>query len=101
MARNEGEAALRDAVLLTAAGNDPGPAGKVFLAFKRVATRKPAFSSKAEAELADLLGLAWDGRLAAAVDHAEPHRLLRRAWSRPCMRCGRMPSRSPGCWPTC
>ncbi|WLS00837.1 DUF1403 family protein [Shinella sumterensis] len=71
MARNEGEAALRDAVLLTAAGNDPGPAGKVFLAFKRVATRKPAFSSKAEAELADLLGLAWDGRLAAAVDHAD------------------------------
>lgn len=71
MARNEDEAALRDAVLLTAAGNDPGPAGKVFLAFKRVATRNPAFSSKAVAELADLLGLAWNDRLTEAVDHAD------------------------------
>jgi hypothetical protein len=71
MGRSEDEAALRDAVLLTAAGDDPGPAGKVFLAFKRLATRKPAFSSKAVAELADLLGLAWDDRLTAAVDHAD------------------------------
>ena len=71
MGRGEDEAALRDAVLLTAAGDDPGPAGRVFLAFKRVATRKPAFSSKAVAELADLLGLAWDDRLTAAVDHAD------------------------------
>lgn len=29
--RNEDEAALRDAVLLTAVGGDPGPAGKLFL----------------------------------------------------------------------
>lgn len=71
MGRTEDEAALRDALLLTAAGDDPGPAGKVFLATKRVATRKPAFSSKAVAELADLLGLAWDDRLTAAVDHAD------------------------------
>ncbi|CAK7255743.1 protein of unknown function [Shinella sp. WSC3-e] len=54
---NEEEAGLRDAVLLTAVGDDPGPAGGVFLAYKRLATRKPAFSSKAVAELADLLGL--------------------------------------------
>ena len=60
MGRNEDEAALRDALLLTAAGDDPGPAGKVFLATKRLATRKAAFSSKAVAELADLLGLSWD-----------------------------------------
>jgi len=71
MGRNEDEAALRDAVLLTAAGGDPGPAGRVFLATKRLSTRKPAFSSKAVAELADLLGLAWDDRLTAAVDHAD------------------------------
>jgi hypothetical protein len=71
MGRGEDEAALRDAVLLTAAGDDPGPAGKVFLAFKRLSTRKPAFSSKAVAELADPLGLAWDDRLTAAVDHAD------------------------------
>jgi len=71
MGRSEDEPALRDAVLLTAAGGDPGPAGKVFLAYKRLSTRKPVFSSKAVAELADLLGLAWDDRLAVAVDYAD------------------------------
>ena len=71
MGRNEDEAALRDALLLTAAGDDPGPAGRVLLAYKKVSTRKPAFSSKAVAELADLLGLAWDDRLTTAVDHAD------------------------------
>jgi len=71
MGRSEDEAVLRDAVLLTAAGDDPGPAGRVFLAFKRFSARKPAFSSKAVAELADLLGLSWDERLTAAVDYAD------------------------------
>ena len=71
MGRSEDEATLRDALLLTATGDDPGPAGKVFLAYKRLSTRKPAFSSKAVAELADLLGLAWDDRLTAAVDNAD------------------------------
>ncbi len=71
MGRSEDEHALRDAILLTAIGHDPGPAGKVFLAYKRLATRKPAFSSKALAELADHLGLAWDERLAAAADLAD------------------------------
>lgn len=64
-------ARVADALLLTAVGDDPGPAGTVFLAYKRVCTRKSAFSSKAVAELADLLGLAWDDRLTAAVDHAD------------------------------
>ncbi|WP_434730622.1 DUF1403 family protein [Rhizobium binae] len=71
MGRNEDEHALRDAVLLTAVGDDPGPAGKVFSAYKRIATRKPGFSSKGVAELADLLGLAWGDGLAAAVDYAD------------------------------
>lgn len=70
MGRNEDEHALRDALLLAAPGDDPGPAGKVLLAYKRMAARKPSVSSKAVAELADLLGLSWDERLAAAVDHA-------------------------------
>ncbi len=71
MGRNEDEHALRDALLLTAAGGDPGPASRVFLAYKRFSARKPTFSSKAVAELADLLGLAWDQRLTEAVDHAD------------------------------
>lgn len=71
MGRKEDEAALRDAVLLTAAGDDPGPAGRVLLAYKRFSARKPGFSSKAVAELADLLGLVWDDRLTAAVYRAD------------------------------
>ena len=71
MGRTEDEHALRDAVLLTAASDDPGPAGKAFLAYKRVSARKPGFSSKHVGELAELLGLAWDEQLAAAVSHAD------------------------------
>ena len=71
MGRTEDEHALRDALLLSAVGDDPGPAGNVFLAYKRLSARKPAFSSKAVAELADLLGFARDDRLAEAVDRAD------------------------------
>ena len=71
MDRKEDKQALRDAVLLRAAGDDPGPAGRVFLAYQRLATRKPALSSKAIADLADRMGLARDDRLVAAVDHAD------------------------------
>lgn len=70
MGRNEDEHALRDAVLLTAAGDDPGPAGKVVLAFKRISTRKPAFSAKQVAEMADLFGLVWNEPLSTAVANA-------------------------------
>ncbi|MGV0879030.1 DUF1403 family protein [Martelella sp. FLE1502] len=63
--RNEDEQALRDAVLLTAPGDDPGPAGKIFLAYKRLAARKPGFSIKQVEDLTDLMGLAFDDQLAA------------------------------------
>ena len=69
--RNEDEAALRDAVLLTAAGDDPGPAGKMVLAYKRLATRKPGFAAKQVEDLADLMGLAFDDHLAAVPDLAD------------------------------
>lgn len=69
--RTEDEAALRDAVLLTSASDDPGPAGKLLLAFKRTAARKPAISTKLLAELADLLDLPSDDRLAGVVDQAD------------------------------
>lgn len=68
--RTEDEHALRDAVLLTLRGDDPGPAGKVFLAYKKVSVRKPGFSSKHVAELADLLGLVWNEPLSTAVANA-------------------------------
>ncbi|WP_432653361.1 DUF1403 family protein [Rhizobium leguminosarum] len=69
--RSEDERALRDALLLTAPGDDPGPAGKMFLGFQRLAGRKPGFSTKSVTEFADLLGLSWDARLAAVIDHAD------------------------------
>ncbi|MCH2396513.1 DUF1403 family protein, partial [Oceanibaculum sp.] len=68
--RNEDEQALRDAVLLTASGDDPGPAGKIFLAYKRFATRKPGFSIKQE-DLADLMGLAFDDPLETIPELAD------------------------------
>jgi hypothetical protein len=68
MGRTEDETGLRDAVLLTAVGDDPGPAGRVFLAYKKLANQKPGFSSKTVAELADLLGLAWDDGFASIPD---------------------------------
>jgi hypothetical protein len=55
--RNEEEKALRDAVLLTAPGDDPGPVGKVFLAFKRLAGKKRTIGSKTLEDLAGLMGL--------------------------------------------
>ena len=69
--RNEDEAALRDAVLLTAARDDPGPAGKVFLAYKRLATRKPGFAVKQVQDLADLMGIVSDDDLASIPELAD------------------------------
>lgn len=103
MGRTGDEAALRGAVLLTAAGDDSGPVGRVFLAHRRVCARKPAFSSKVVAELVDVLGLAGDDRLTAAVDlpstrcnPAGLRRSPRRTWSPPSRPPGRMRGRSAG-----
>jgi hypothetical protein len=73
MGYGEDEAALRDAVLLTGAGDDPDPAGRLLLAFKRLAARKPGFSSKSVAALTGSSGLDWDDRLTAASDLPVPH----------------------------
>lgn len=61
LGRNEAEHALRDAVLLTADGDDPGPAGAMVLAFQRLAAKKRTIGSKVLQELADLIGLRRDG----------------------------------------
>ena len=70
--RNEGEAALRDAVLLTADGDDPGPAGRMILAFQRLAMKKRTISSKILDDLTGLMGLPRDGisELADRFDNA-------------------------------
>ncbi|SON58509.1 hypothetical protein HDIA_P0100 (plasmid) [Hartmannibacter diazotrophicus] len=71
LGRREDEAAIRDAVLLTAPGDDPGPAGNAFWAFKKLGTRKPAVSTRVVKELADLLNVWWCDDLAAVADHAD------------------------------
>lgn len=59
LGRGEEENAIRDAVLLTAAGNDPGPAGKLFLATRMLVRRKGTITTPFVKELAVLLGMTW------------------------------------------
>ena len=59
--RNEEQAALRDAVLLTAEGDDPGPAGRLLLAFQKLAAKKRTINSKILEDLTGLMGLHRDG----------------------------------------
>jgi hypothetical protein len=59
--RNEKEAALRDAVLHTAPGDDPGPAGSMVLAFQKLAVKRRATGSKVLEDLVGLMGLRREG----------------------------------------
>jgi len=59
--RGEGEAALRDAVLLTAPGGDPGPTGAMVFAFQKLAAKTRPVSSNGLQELASLMGLRREG----------------------------------------
>ncbi len=68
LGRNEDEHALRDAVLLTTTGDDPGPAGKLFLATRMLARRTGTITTSVVKELADHFALRWDDDLAAVPD---------------------------------
>lgn len=68
LGRNEEESALRDAVLLTVAGDDPGPAGKLFLATRMLTRRSGPVTTSFVKEIADLFGLRWDDGLASIPD---------------------------------
>jgi hypothetical protein len=68
MGRNEDEQALRDAALLTSTGDDPGPAGNLFLAIQKVAGRTGGVRTAFMEELADLFALRWDDALASVPD---------------------------------
>ncbi len=69
--RTEGESALRDAQLFRSAGDDPGPAGKVLVAWRRLAGRSTNLDEEAMQSIADLLELKWDDALAEVVANAE------------------------------
>ncbi|MFK0333848.1 DUF1403 family protein [Rhizobium sp. NPDC090275] len=68
LGRNEDEHALRDAVLLTTTGDDPGPAGKLFLATRMLARRSGTITTSVVKELADHFALRWDDALAEVPD---------------------------------
>lgn len=69
--RNEDEHALRNGLLLTAAGDDPGPAGKLFLATRMLSRRSGTITTPFVEELAELLGVRWHDSLASIPDMAD------------------------------
>lgn len=62
--RTETEAQLRDAWHLRAPGVDPGPAGNIFGAWRRMASRSPALDEPVLRSITALLGLRWSEDLA-------------------------------------
>lgn len=68
LGRDEEENALRDAVLLTATGDDPGPAGKLFLATQMLARRSGAIGSPFIKALAESFGIRLDDGPAVIPD---------------------------------
>jgi hypothetical protein len=68
LGRAEEETAIRDAVLLTVAGDDPGPAGKLFLATRMLTRRSGPITTSFVKEVAELFGLGWDDGLASVPD---------------------------------
>lgn len=59
MRRTEDESALRDAWYLRQPGDDPGPAGQVLLAWRKLANRSPERAGDDLAAVAELLGITW------------------------------------------
>lgn len=68
LGHNEEEHAVRDAILLTAPGDNPGPAGRLFLATRMLTRRSGTVTSPLVKELADLFALRRDDGLAAIPD---------------------------------
>ena len=64
LGRREDEAALRDAWHWRPSGGDPGPAGRILAAWRRLAERSPELDEAALSAVAKLLGIAWSAELA-------------------------------------
>jgi hypothetical protein len=69
--RSEDEAALRDAFYWRQPGDALGPAGSIFLAWKRLASRAPSLDAARLRATADLLGLRWSAELATIVERVD------------------------------
>lgn len=66
--RTEDEAALRDAWYLRPVGGDPGPAGRIFEAWKRLANRSPGIDIAYLTATVGLLGLRWSDEFETLID---------------------------------
>jgi hypothetical protein len=70
--RREDEAALRDGHFLRGMGDDPGPAGHILMAWRRLASRTTGCDEELVRPIVEQhLGLQWDDALAEAVANAE------------------------------
>jgi hypothetical protein len=69
--RSEEEAMLRDSLLFRSVGDDPGPAGKVLLAWRRLAGRSKNLDEEAVRPVAELLDLKWDDALSEVIARTE------------------------------
>lgn len=58
--RDEHEAALRHAWMLRRGDDDPGPAGNVLAAWRRLAVQPPDIDTDSLAHIVEKLGLRWD-----------------------------------------
>ena len=68
MRRTEDESALRDAWYLRQTGDDPGPAGNVLLAWRKLAGRSVTQSVGDLRSVTDLLGITWTDAFADRLE---------------------------------
>lgn len=70
--RGEDESALRDTHFLRGAGDDPGPAGHILVAWRRLASRTTSFDVEMVRPVAEQhFALNWDDNLTEVVANAE------------------------------
>lgn len=71
LGHREDQAALRDAWHLRPPGADPGPAGNLLAAWRRLAARSPTIDAAGLRSLTGLLGLAWAPALESLPETVE------------------------------
>jgi hypothetical protein len=69
--RTEDEAALRDAWMLRPADGDPGPAGRLLAAWRRLAERSPGVDAATLQSMCARLGIGWNAGLADLPDEID------------------------------
>jgi hypothetical protein len=96
--RAEDESALRDVWVLRQPGGDPGPAGRLLAACRRLAERSPGVDTAALQSACALLGVGWDDRFASLPEEID--RQLAMGRPAPSTRRSPAPGCSAGGWPT-